>query len=161
MKLHTLRFEQDLPVPLDQAWEFFSSPANLELITPQKMGFRILSGYQEELTMYPGMIIAYKVTPLLNISVNWVTEITHVKEKEYFIDEQRLGPYAFWHHQHHFQPFNGGVKMTDIVSYAIPYGPLGSLINKMLVRNEILQIFRYREAKVEELFGKFTDTVRQ
>ena len=155
MKTYQLKFEQKLPISLEQAWDFFSSPLNLAKITPDHMGFIITSDFKEGQKMYPGMIITYKVSPLLGINLNWMTEITHVQEGKYFVDEQRFGPYALWHHQHHFEEIKGGVHMTDIINYAIPYGFIGRIANSILVENEVRGIFDYREKKVEELFGKF------
>lgn len=155
MKTYQLKFEQKLPISLEQAWDFFSSPLNLAKITPDHMGFIITSDFKEGQKMYPGMIITYKVSPLLGIKLNWMTEITNVQEGKYFVDEQRFGPYALWHHQHHFEEIKGGVHMTDIINYAIPYGFIGRIANSILVENEVRGIFDYREKKVEELFGKF------
>lgn len=155
MKTYQLKFEQKLPISLEQAWDFFSSPLNLAKITPDHMGFIITSDFKEGQKMYPGMIITYKVSPLLGIKLNWMTEITHVQDGKYFVDEQRFGPYALWHHQHHFEEINGGVHMTDIINYAIPYGFIGRIANTILVEKEVRGIFDYREKKVEELFGKF------
>lgn len=155
MKTYQLKFEQKLPISLEQAWDFFSSPLNLAKITPDHMGFIITSDFKEGRKMYPGMIITYKVSPLLGIKLNWMTEITHVQEGKYFVDEQRFGPYALWHHQHHFEEIKGGVLMADIINYAIPYGFIGRIANSILVENEVRGIFDYREKKVEELFGKF------
>ena len=155
MKTYQLKFEQKLPISLEQAWDFFSSPLNLAKITPEHMGFIITSDFKEGQKMYPGMIITYKVSPLLGLKLDWMTEITHVKDGEYFVDEQRFGPYALWHHQHHFQEIPGGVHMTDIINYAIPYGVIGRMANAILVEKEVKGIFDYREKKVEELFGKF------
>ncbi len=155
MKTYQLKFEQKLPISLEQAWDFFSSPLNLAKITPDHMGFIITSDFKEGQKMYPGMIITYKVSPLLGIKLNWMTEITHVQDGKYFVDEQRFGPYALWHHQHHFEEIEGGVHMTDIINYAIPYGFIGRIANTILVEKEVRGIFDYREKKVEELFGKF------
>jgi len=104
------------------------------------------------------MIITYKIAPLFGIKMNWMTEITHVKEGEYFVDEQRFGPYALWHHQHHFKEIKGGVLMTDILNYAIPHGPIGRLANAILVEKQVKQIFEYRVKAVEKLFGKYQDS---
>ena len=101
------------------------------------------------------MIITYKITPLLGIKMNWMTEITHVREGEYFADEQRFGPYALWHHQHHFKEIDGGVLMNDILNYAIPYGVIGRLANSVFVGNEVKKIFAYREKAIEKLFGVY------
>lgn len=151
--MHSLRTIQKLPVTLDEAWDFFSSPANLKKITPPHMGFKILSEKNDK--MYPGMIISYIVKPFPNIPVKWVTEITHVEEKKYFIDTQIHGPYSIWHHQHHFKEIEGGVEMRDILHYRIPLGIMGRLVNKVLVGKKVKQIFDYRYKVLEERFGKF------
>jgi len=151
MKIHTVKYEQFVPVDLATAWEFFSSPKNLAKITPQHMGFQITNKYEVG-KMYPGMLITYKVSPLLGIKLDWCTEITHVKDQVYFVDEQRFGPYAMWHHQHHFEAVVGGVMMTDIVDYAIPFGFIGSLANKLLVKKAVIEIFEFRKQKIAELF---------
>ena len=140
---------------LEQAWDFFSSPANLAKITPPKMNFVVTSDNNEAAKMYPGMIITYKVSPVFGIKMNWMTEITHVQEHQYFVDEQRFGPYALWHHQHHFKEIPGGVEMTDLLDYAIGYGIIGRLGNAVLVAKEIQKIFDYRTKAVDELFGKW------
>ncbi len=139
---------------MDQVWDFISSPANLKKITPAYMGFDITSGGLPE-RMYPGMMIAYKVRPLLGIKMTWVTEITHIKEGAYFVDEQRVGPYALWHHEHFIEPIEGGVLMRDIVSYRPPMGFLGAIANALLIRRQLKGIFSYRHKAVEEMFGKF------
>ncbi len=119
------------------------------------MGFEVTSPYDAQSKVYEGMIITYKITPLLGIKMDWMTEITHVKEHEYFIDEQRFGPYALWHHEHHFEEVKGGVNMKDILYYAVPYGPIGRIANGVLVAKEIQQIFTYREKAINELFGVY------
>ncbi|RYY34019.1 MAG: hypothetical protein EOP46_14770 [Sphingobacteriaceae bacterium] len=155
MKTYTLTWEQAIPVSLNEAWDFFSSPLNLAKITPAGMGFNITSDFTKDTKMYEGMLIMYKISPLLGIKMRWTTEITHVHpEKEYFIDEQRFGPYAMWHHEHHFKEIDGGVLMTDKLTYAIPYGAAGTFANKILVRKKVNQIFSYREKAIEQLFGK-------
>jgi ligand-binding SRPBCC domain-containing protein len=157
VKTYHFKFEQNLPIPLAEAWDFFSSPLNLSKITPAKMNFVITSDFAPDTKMYPGMLIAYKVSPVLGIKLNWVTEITHVKEHDYFVDEQRTGPYALWHHQHHFKEIKGGVRMTDILTYAIPYGIVGQLANTVLVEKEVKSIFAYREKEVNRLFGVYKE----
>ncbi len=142
-----------MPIGLHEAWDFFSSPLNLEKITPKEMNFVVTSNYNGDAKMYPGMLITYKVSPLFGIKMDWMTEITHVKEGEYFVDEQRFGPYALWHHQHHFKAIPGGVLMKDILNYAIPYGIIGRLGNSILVKSQINKIFDFREKAVKELFG--------
>jgi ligand-binding SRPBCC domain-containing protein len=155
LETYRLEFSQKLPVDLDQAWDFFSSPLNLEEITPNDMTFEVTSPDMDHTKMYPGLIITYKVAPLFGIKLNWVTEITHVKDKEYFIDEQRFGPFAFWHHQHHFKKIDGGVLMHDTLHYGIGWGPIGFIVNALMVKNKINGIFKFRHQKVETLFGKF------
>ena len=153
MKIYTLHKKQNLPISVDQAWEFLSSPANLKTITPDYMGFNILSGADRP--MFPGQIIQYIVTPVLGIKTKWVTEITHVKDKEYFVDEQRFGPYALWHHKHFIKAIDGGVEMEDIIDYKVPMGILGQLAHPILVKPKLEEIFSYRTKKLEELFGKY------
>jgi ligand-binding SRPBCC domain-containing protein len=155
VKTYLFKFEQDLPIPLAETWDFFTSPLNLAKITPPKMGFVVTSPYDANTKVYEGMIITYKITPLLGIKMNWMTEITHVKEQEYFVDEQRFGPYALWHHEHHFKEIKGGVHMTDVLNYAIPYGPIGRLSNTILVGKQIQKIFDYREKAINEMFGVY------
>lgn len=155
MKTYAKRWEQKIPISIDKAWDFFSSPLNLEKITPDDMKFDVTSDYTPDTKMYEGMLITYKVTPLLGIKMNWMTEITHVKEKDYFVDEQRFGPYALWHHQHHFKPIPGGVLMTDILNYAIPYGAIGRFANAVFVEKKIEQIFKFRTKAINDLFGGY------
>lgn len=154
MAAHTIHRIQRLPVSLDKAWEFFSDPANLQTITPPDMGFKVISQYHGE-NMYAGQIIEYTVKPLLGIPMYWMTEITQVKDKEYFIDEQRFGPYSLWHHQHHFKTIPGGVEMTDIIHYKNPLGIIGRIANELFVKKKLDKIFAYRFTKAEELFGKW------
>lgn len=156
MKTYTLNFQQKLPIPLPEAWDFFSSPVNLAAITPKTMNFIITSDYTTETKMYEGMIITYKVSPLLGIKMDWMTVITAIKEGEYFIDEQRFGPFKFWHHEHHFKAIDGGVLMTDKLMYGIPFGFIGNLANRLIVAKQTQEIFNYREIAVEKLFGKMS-----
>ena len=153
MKVFTLRSEIALPITIKEAWTVFSDPKNLQVITPPKMGFNITSKYLPQ-TMHPGMIITYNVSPLLGIKLTWVTEITHVIEERMFVDEQRFGPYIFWHHQHHFEAIQGGTRCTDLVHYAVPGWFLAPVVNAMLVQRELDGIFKFREKKLFELFGK-------
>ncbi len=154
MAAHSIKTVQKIPISLEKAWSFFSDPANLQVITPATMGFKVMSKHQGPV-MYAGQIIEYKVSPVLNIPLYWMTEITQVKDKEYFIDEQRFGPYSFWHHQHHFKEIPGGVEMTDIIHYKYPLWILGRLANLLFVKKKLRSIFNYRFQKVEELFGKW------
>lgn len=118
------------------------------------MKFEVTSDYTEDTKIYAGMIITYHVTPLAGVRMNWMTEITHVSDGQYFVDEQRFGPYALWHHEHHFKSVEGGVLMNDILNYAIPYGFIGTFANKLLVGSKIKKIFAYREKAIKELFGE-------
>ena len=138
---------------MDEAWDFFSSPANLQKITPEKLGFKIVSKHHGE-KMYAGQIIEYYVKPLFGIPLYWMTEITHVVDKKYFIDEQRFGPYSMWHHQHHFKETPEGIEMTDIVHYKLPFGILGEMAHSLFVKKQLKGIFDYRFKVVEDLWGK-------
>ncbi|MBK9737494.1 MAG: SRPBCC family protein [Saprospiraceae bacterium] len=152
MAFYQLVKTQKLPVSVPEIWDFISSPANLKEITPEHMGFVVTSNTGEE-KMYPGMIITYKVSPLLGIKLNWMTEITHVQESEYFVDEQRIGPYALWHHQHKIEAIEGGVLMTDVVTYQPPMGFLGAIANTLIIKNQLKQIFDFRTIALEKRFG--------
>lgn len=152
MAFYQLRKEQFIPASLDEVWDFVSRPSNLKQITPEHMGFDITS---EDLPdkMYPGMIITYNVKPLFGIKMRWVTEITQVEEKRYFVDEQRSGPYSMWHHQHILEEVEGGVLMKDIVSYKPPMGFLGAIANRVMIRRQLEAIFDYRTKALEKKFG--------
>lgn len=150
--MHSLRNTQKLPVTLEKAWDFFSSPANLKTITPDYINFKVTSEGADT-PMFPGLIISYIVYPVLGIPLEWVTEIVHVKDYDYFVDEQRFGPFSFWHHQHFFKEIDGGVEMTDVLNYKIPFGPIGELAYYLFVRRKVNAIFDYREKKLKELFG--------
>ncbi|PUZ26495.1 Ligand-binding SRPBCC domain-containing protein [Chitinophaga costaii] len=149
--IHRLERTQNIPIDLEQAWNFFSRPGNLEKITPAYMRFRITS--PPVARMYAGEVITYFIRPLLGIPLAWMTEITHVQEGRYFVDEQKKGPYALWHHQHHFEAVPGGIKMTDIVHYQLPLGFLGTLAGKLFVNRQLEDIFAYRREAIEQLFG--------
>lgn len=142
---------------MDEAWGYFSTPSNLQEITPNELKFKVLSDIKHE-KMYAGQIINYIVTPILGIPMRWTTEITHVVSGKYFVDEQRFGPYSFWHHKHFFAPVEGGVLATDIIDYALPLGFLGRLANGMFVKRQIENIFDFREHKLRELFGAMDKT---
>jgi ligand-binding SRPBCC domain-containing protein len=152
--LHTLKTRQLLKSDLKTVWEFMSSPQNLSKITPAYMGFDILSDPEDIRKMYQGQIIEYYVSPVLGIKMHWVTEITHVKTNEYFVDEQRFGPYQFWHHSHFLKEVPDGIEMTDILRYKLPFGFLGSIANQLFVKKKIAEIFKYRYSKLEELFNE-------
>jgi ligand-binding SRPBCC domain-containing protein len=151
--VYRLSSKQKLPISVDVAWEFLSNPKNLKVITPNYMSFDIISG--DEKKMYAGQIIQYKVTPILRLKTNWVTEITQVIDKKYFVDEQRFGPYAMWHHKHFIKPVEGGVEMEDIIDYKVPFGFLGRMVHPLLVKPKLTEIFNYRTQKLIELFGEF------
>jgi ligand-binding SRPBCC domain-containing protein len=152
MKLHLLEAEQKIPTTLERAWEFFSNAGNLAKITPPSLGFEVTSKLPER--MHAGMIITYRVRPLFGVPVRWVTEITHVDEPRLFVDEQRFGPYRFWHHQHHFREIPGGVEVRDLVHYALPPG--AGPARAFLVAPRLEEIFAYRRQVLEKTFGPWT-----
>ncbi|MFY7811989.1 MAG: SRPBCC family protein [Flavobacterium sp.] len=156
MAFYQLNMVQKIPATIDEVWDFISSPTNLKKITPPHMGFEITNTINEE-KMYPGMIITYKVSPLLSIKIDWMTEITQVDEKKYFVDEQRIGPYKLWHHQHKIEPITNGVLMTDIVTYQPPFGILGIIAQKLIIKNQLKEIFDFRYKALEIYFGKFQE----
>ncbi len=143
---------QKIPTSMENAWSFFSDATNLQAITPQNLGFTIVSN-QHNTKMYPGQIIEYNVRPLMGIPIYWMTEITHVQDKLFFVDEQRVGPYRLWHHQHHFSVIDGGVEMTDIVHYRNSFGFFGNIANRLFVERQLRKIFEFRFRKIEDLFG--------
>ena len=145
--------ELELAASLDEAWDFISSPANLKEITPDYMGFEISSSHLPE-KIYPGLMISYHVRPVLGIKMAWLTEITQVREPNYFVDEQRAGPYALWHHEHRLSATEKGVLSTDLVTYRLPAGPLGDLVHRVFVKKQLEEIFRYREIALEKRFGR-------
>ncbi len=146
--MRTLEFNQFLPMTMADAWNFFSSPANLSKITPKEMNFVVTSRLPEK--VYPGLIITYKVSPLLGIPLSWVTEITHVNEPFNFVDEQRTGPYSIWHHEHHFESVKGGVMMTDKLFYKVPFGIIGNLLDWLFINKKVQGIFEYRKTILEK-----------
>ena len=152
MPFYQFEQTQNIPAKIAEVWNFISSPLNLSLITPDYLGFKVTSKTGDS-KMYPGMIITYKVSPLWGIKLNWLTEITQVKENEYFVDEQRVGPYKLWHHQHKIQLVEGGVLMTDIVTYQPPFGFLGAISNSLIIKKKLKEIFDYRTTAIEKHFG--------
>ncbi len=149
--MRQLTFTHFLPISLDEAWDFFSSPTNLEKITPQDMTFEVTSTVPAK--VYEGLMITYKVAPMLGIKLNWCTEITHVHGGKYFVDEQRSGPFAIWHHEHHFEAKDGGVLMTDILTYHVGWSIFGQLADALVVKAKVKGIFKFREKALKELFG--------
>ena len=154
MAFYQFQKRHKIRTSIDEIWEFISSPANLKEITPDYMGFDITTkGLPEK--MYAGMIISYEVRPLLGIKTTWVTEISQVIDKRYFVDEQRVGPYSLWHHQHIIEPLEDGVLMTDIVSYQPPFGFLGAITNKLIIKSKLNEIFDFRTKAIEKRFGMY------
>lgn len=152
-KIYRLQYEQVLNTSMDNAWTFFSRAENLEKITPSYMRYNVTSP-ETGRPVYAGQIITYVIHPVLGIPLSWMTEITHVVEGQYFVDEQRKGPYALWHHQHHFEVAPEGVKMTDIVHYSMPLGILGRIAHALFVQRQVRDIFAFRKSAVEQLFRK-------
>lgn len=152
--MYTLQTKQKIPASIDEVWSFISSPANLKHITPEYMGFEIIGPALPE-KMYEGMMIHYIVRPLAGIPMQWVTEITHVRDREYFVDEQRVGPYRMWHHEHRLSPITGGVLMSDTVHYIPPFGVLGQIAQHLFIRRQLDAIFNYRTKKINEKFGVY------
>ena len=152
MKIYTKSSIQSLPITVQEAWAFLSDPRNLKVITPEYMGFIIESGADKP--VFAGQIIQYIVTPVLGIKTKWVTEITHVEEGRFFVDEQRFGPYSFWHHKHFIKEIPGGVEMEDIIDYKIPMGIIGQLVHPFIVKPKLDEIFEYRRKKLIALFGE-------
>jgi len=151
VKPFTLERTQIIPVGIKEAWDFFSNPGNLPRITPPSMDFRITSPPQD--TTYAGQIITYTVRPLLSISMSWTTEITHVRAPYFFVDEQRFGPYRFWHHQHFFRETDGGTEIRDLVHYLLLHDQLAWLVNRAIVAPRLKKIFDYRSQALRQIFG--------
>jgi ligand-binding SRPBCC domain-containing protein len=152
--LYKIETYQKIPASVEKVWDFISSPGNLKLITPPYMGFEVTTpGLPEK--MYPGIVISYRISPLLGFNMKWVSKITEIKEKESFIDEQLSGPYKYWHHLHELKPIDGGVEMHDLVNYTPPFGILGSIANYFFIHRKLRAIFSYRSKKLEEIFGKY------
>lgn len=151
MPLERLERQQTIPATLPEAWSFFCRPDNLAAITPPWLGFKVTSAPQEE--MYAGMIITYTINPLFGLRMSWVTEITQCREPSFFVDEQRIGPYRFWHHQHDFREVRGGVEVRDMVHYQLPLGPIGGIAS-VYVRRKLEAIFDYRRQAVQTRFSR-------
>lgn len=152
MAIYQLNKTLEVATTLEEAWNFVSNPNNLKRITPAYMGFEIRTADLPG-KVYPGLMISYWVRPVLGLKMNWLTEITQVREPYYFVDEQRAGPYALWHHEHSLATTNKGVLMTDLVTYKLPFGPLGDLAHSLFVKKQLEGIFLYRESALEEIFG--------
>jgi ligand-binding SRPBCC domain-containing protein len=153
MKIYSLHKKQRLPITLDVAWEFLCNPANLSKLTPPEMNMKIISG--SDRPMYAGQVLQYSVTPLPGFKTKWVSEITQFENKQYFVDLQLYGPYAFWHHKHFIHEIDGGVEMEDIIDYKVPLGILGQLVHPVLVKPKLDSIFEFRREQLESIFGKY------
>ncbi len=151
MIVHSLLQQQVLPISLADAWEFFSSPRNLNAITPPDLGFQITYCSGDE--MHEGQIITYRIALAPFIAVPWVTEIQSVQAPHHFIDVQLSGPYALWHHRHQFAEHPDGVLMDDVVHYALPFGPLGTIAHQLYVKQKLQHIFNYRREMLARHFG--------
>ncbi len=149
--IHLLEKKQKVRASMEECWAFFSDPRNLSLITPPDLDFQVVSSLPS--VMYEGMMIEYRVRPLLGLQLPWLTEITHVRAPHYFVDEQRLGPYRLWHHEHELRALsNIEVEMTDRVYYVLPLSPISEIIHPLLVAPQLKKIFDYRREAVERLF---------
>jgi len=149
--MYILHKKQVIPISLNESWDFFTSPHNLKFITPIHMNFDIIEGGDDKI--YPGQIICYKVSPMLRLRLDWVTEIAQVVDRQFFIDEQRFGPYSFWHHKHFFREVEGGTEIEDLVHYKLPLSFLGNLIHSVSVKKQLEHVFDFRQQKLIELFG--------
>ncbi len=150
--IHVINTEQELPISIDEAWEFFSTPVNLEKLTPNNLRFKILTCSHNK--MVEGQIISYKIRLMPLVWMNWVTEITRVEHKSYFIDDQRSGPYKIWHHRHTFTETENGVLMQDQVHYLLPFGIIGKIVHLLFVKAQLKRIFEYRKETLEKMFSK-------
>ena len=148
--IHIIKQHQFLPISIEQGWAFFSNPSNLNKITPDDMKFKIRTELSEKI--YSGMMIRYSISPFLNLYFDWLTEITQVNEPNFFVDEQRCGPYKLWHHEHHLKEVSNGIEVTDIVHYQLPFGWIGNLFHRHFIKPKLIQIFNYRKNKLEKLF---------
>lgn len=151
-KTYSFSRKQIIPSTMEKVWDFFSDPNQLAAITPSSLSFEVKSGKSDK--MYAGQVIEYNVRPILGIPLYWITEITHVQEGRYFVDEQRFGPYSFWHHQHHFKQLDSGIEMTDIVHYRVPFWFIGDIANAVIVQKKLKEIFDFRYKAVEKYFLK-------
>ena len=149
MTIHYLETTQWVAWDKNKVWRFFSNPHNLSLLTPPSLRFKVVGSTPE--TIYPGLMIEYRVSPFRAFKMQWLTEITHVREGEYFVDEQRTGPYRLWHHEHFFRPVDKGIEIHERVTYQLPFGILGNFFHPFLVQPKLKEIFSYREKKLLHL----------
>lgn len=155
-KVYQISFTQLIPTTINEAWEYFSQPGNLQFLTPPALGL-VMKRKEAYVRMYPGQIIEYTVQPIAGIKMYWMTEITHVINHQYFVDEQRYGPYSLWHHQHHFKSVANGVEMTDIITYKIPFWFIGDLANTLIIKSKLEEIFNFRKEQVLKTFGNYSN----
>ncbi len=156
MNFFQIHKKQSLPISVSKAWDFFSDPKNLSVITSDYMKFKIIDA--DKRSIYPGQIIKYTVSPILGIKMNWITEITNVRKGTFFVDEQRFGPYSFWHHKHFIRKIENGIEMEDIVDYRVPYGIFGKLLHQIIIKKKLEGIFNYRYNKLHEIFEEYGKT---
>jgi ligand-binding SRPBCC domain-containing protein len=149
MKLHRIHRRQVIPISIIEAWKFFSNPVNLSRITPPWLNLTVISDIPR--SMHSGMIISYRITPLIRVPTLWISEITHVNMPTYFVDEQRLGPFRFWHHQHLFKEVGRNVEMQDLVNYVMPLGPIGEMVHTISMRKKVEAIFDFRQKALERI----------
>ena len=150
--IHYLHKEQGIAAPLEKVWEYFCDPKNLNEITPLDMNFEIVEGGDQE--MFEGQLIEYRVEFIPGVRSLWLTEIAQIRDREYFVDEQRIGPYRFWYHEHTFEETAAGTKMTDRVTYMVPFGLMGDILNHLWIAKRLHAIFEFRQNKISEIFGE-------
>jgi len=150
--IHYLHKEQVIAAPLEKVWEYFCDPKNLNEITPLDMNFEIVEGGDQE--MFEGQLIEYRVEFIPGVRSLWLTEIAHIRDREYFVDEQRIGPYRFWYHEHTFEETAAGTKMTDRVTYMVPFGLMGDVLNRLWIAKRLHSIFEFRQNKISKIFGE-------
>jgi len=155
LKIHRIQQSQFLPLTLDEAWLFFATPKNLEAMTPPFLNFRILSDVPD--VVHSGLMIEYRIRAVFGIPMRWLTEIKHVEKRTRFVDEQRIGPFPFWYHEHRFEAVEGGIVMEDEVHYVMPWSILGGFIHWVFIRRRLLEIFRFRKCYLTE---RFADSAR-
>lgn len=153
MKIYTLHKTQKLPITVDEAWAFLCNPANLSKLTPPKMNMTIIS--MEDRPIYAGQVLQYSVTPLPGFKTKWISEITQFKDRDYFVDVQLYGPYSFWHHKHFIRAIEGGVEMEDLIHYKVPLGWLGQLVQPIIVKPKLEDVFNFRKTQLEAIFGVY------
>lgn len=152
MAIYQFQRTQELSTSVEEAWNFIKDPSNLKEITPDYMDFKITSNLLSK-EIYPGMIISYKVKPILRLPMTWVTEITHVEKHKFFVDEQRKGPYKMWHHEHKLEQTKNGVLMTDLITYEPPMGFLGRIANTLFIKKQLKEIFEFRRVFLDKKFN--------